>query len=207
MLKYISKELEIEYNKLISQQVPFYNHSVNVAYYTRVLLNQIKKNSSYNIDESTERYIEMASLLHDIGKTKIPLYILNKSTPLSYLEFDLIKKHSQMGYIIIVEKLGPVAKTKEDMKFVKICKNIALYHHERIDGNGYPYGIKYNKIPLEAQIIAIVDSFDAMTHYRSYNKPFSKEEAIKILVKEGNKYNQNLLKSLEKAKKTLINSA
>lgn len=207
MLKNISKDLENEYNMLINNQKAFYNHSVNVALYTRILLNQIKKDYPlYKIDDTLIYYIELASLLHDIGKVKIPLYILNKSEPLSYLEFDLIKKHPQLGYMIISNKFDELAKTNEDKKFVEICKNVALFHHERIDGSGYPYGIKGNKIPLEAQIIAIVDSFDAMTHDRCYQNAIPKGKAISMLLKDKNKYNEALLKSLDNAKKTLINS-
>lgn len=76
------------------------------------------------------------------------------------MEFDLIKKHPQLGYIIVANNFDKLAKTNEDRKFVEICKNVILFHHERLDGSGYPYGIKGNKIPWEAQIISIVDSFE-----------------------------------------------
>lgn len=205
MLKNISKDLENEYNMLINSQEAFYNHSVNVALYTKILLNQIKKDyPSYKISGTIEYYIEMASLLHDIGKIKIPLYILNKTEPLSFLEFDLIKKHPQLGYMIINNKFNKLVKTNEDKKFIEICKNVALFHHERFDGSGYPYGIKGDKIPLEAQIIAIVDSFDAMTYPRCYQKPMSKNEAIKQLLNDKKRYNKYILNSFKKAEKELI---
>ena len=207
MLKNISKDLEDEYNMLINNQKAFYNHSVNVALYTKILLNQIKKDyPSCKINDTLEFYIEMASLLHDIGKVKVPLYILNKTEPLSYLEFDLIKKHPQLGYIIVANNFDKLAKTNEDRKFVEICKNVILFHHERWDGSGYPYGIKGNKIPWEAQIIAIVDSFDAMTYSRCYQDAIPKDEAINKLLKDKKRYNKYILNNLKKAEKELINT-
>ncbi|RHP64730.1 HD domain-containing protein [Coprobacillus sp. OF03-2AA] len=158
------------------------------------------------MNDTLEFYIEMASLLHDIGKVKVPLYILNKTEPLSYLEFDLIKKHPQLGYIIVANNFDKLAKTNEDIKFVEICKNVILFHHERWDGSGYPYGIKGNKIPWEAQIIAIVDSFDTMTYSRCYQDAIPKDEAINKLLKDKKRYNKYILNSLKKAEKELINT-
>ena len=193
------KDLEDEYNMLINNQKAFYNHSVNVALYTKILLNQIKKDyPSCKINDTLEFYIEMASLLHDIGKVKVPLYILNKTEPLSYLEFDLIKKHPQLGYIIVANNFDKLAKTNEDRKFVEICKNVILFHHERWDGKGYPDGLKGEEIPICAQVVSIVDVYDALTSERCYKKAFDHDTAIQMILDgQCGQFNPILLKCLK----------
>lgn len=115
--------------------------------------------------------LEYASLLHDIGKIGIPDVILNKKGKLTKEEYEIIKKHPEIGYEII-NKVG----------FLKRSAQILLQHHERIDGNGYPKGLKGRDIEKLAKIIAVADSFDAMTSERTYkNKVLSKKMAIKEL--------------------------
>jgi len=101
--------------------------------------------------------IRIASLVHDIGKISIPAEILSKPTKLNEIEYSLIKDHSQIGYDILkkVDFLWPIAE-------------IVLQHHERIDGSGYPQGLKGNKILLEARIIGVADVVEAMSSHRPY---------------------------------------
>jgi len=116
--------------------------------------------------------LEYASLLHDIGKIDIPDDILNKKGKLTRQEFETIKKHPEIGYEII-----------NDVKFLRKSARIILEHHERIDGNGYPKGLKGQNIEKLAKIIAVADSFDAMTSERTYRKrPLSEQVAIKELI-------------------------
>lgn len=86
---------------------------------------------------------------------------------------------------------------KKDKKLLSICKEVILLHHERMDGSGYPMGLDKN-IPLSAQIMAVSDSFDAMTTDRAYHKNISAEKALEILKKDKEKYNPIILESLEK---------
>ncbi len=111
--------------------------------------------------------IHMAAHLHDIGKIGIPDGILLKSGRLNKYEYEVMKTHSQIGYNII----------KNNIELKEISQMI-LYHHERIDGRGYPNGIKGNLIPLGARIIAVADSFDAMVTRRTYKDKMSILEAI-----------------------------
>ena len=111
--------------------------------------------------------LQIAALLHDIGKIGIPDHILNKHTRLSPEEFEEIKKHSLIGATILhpIKELGHVAKE-------------VLHHQECYDGSGYPDGLKGNNIPLIARIIGVADAFDAMTTNRPYKSKRTIEEAI-----------------------------
>ena len=101
--------------------------------------------------------VHMAAHLHDIGKISIPESILNKKEKLLPKEWKLIELHSEMGFNILNKSKG-----------LKNIAQIVLCHHERWDGNGYPLGIKGDKIPLGSRIIAVADSIDAMTSDRPY---------------------------------------
>ncbi|SHH55315.1 HD domain-containing phosphohydrolase [Thermosipho atlanticus] len=120
----------------------------------------------------TEKIKEIASFapLHDIGKIFINRELLRKNERLSEEEFDEIKKHTIFG-----------AKLLDDPYF-ETAKNIALYHHEKYSGKGYPYGLKNGEIPIEAQIVAIADVYDALRSSRPYKKEFTHEKALRIIL-------------------------
>lgn len=101
--------------------------------------------------------VHLAALVHDLGKIRIPSEILVNPAKLTYIEYELIKTHSQAGYIII-----------KDIKFPWPIRNTILQHHERMDGSGYPQGLKGDDILLEARIIAVADVIEAMSSHRPY---------------------------------------
>jgi HD-GYP domain-containing protein (c-di-GMP phosphodiesterase class II)/ABC-type amino acid transport substrate-binding protein len=107
--------------------------------------------------------------LHDIGKILIAKEILKKPAKLSQMEWEEMKKHTVYAKKIL------------SMKYFEMALKIALYHHENYDGSGYPYGLKGEQIPIEAQIVHIVDVYDALRSTRPYKKAFSQEEAMKII--------------------------
>ncbi len=115
----------------------------------------------------------IAAQLHDLGKMKIPKQILNKPQKLTENEFELIKKHSEIGFSIV----------KNLPEFYDIAEAI-LYHHERFDGNGYPTGKSSQEIPLYARILSIADAYEAMTSNRIYRKALTKENAQQIIIRE-----------------------
>ncbi|WP_320128939.1 HD domain-containing phosphohydrolase [uncultured Sphaerochaeta sp.] len=119
-----------------------------------------------NMDERQINEMKLLGLLHDIGKIAINEAILNKEGKLTPEEWTEIKRHSEIGYRILV--------SVEDMAGLATS---VLSHHERFDGKGYPMALKGYAIPLQARIIAIADSFDAMTGDRTYRKKVSQEEA------------------------------
>jgi putative two-component system response regulator len=113
----------------------------------------------------------MMGLLHDVGKIGIPDSIINKPGKLTGEEYDIIKTHPEMGEKIL--------KNIDEMPALATG---AKWHHERIDGNGYPDGLKGEQIPEEARIISVADAYDAMTSHRSYREPLTQAKARQELV-------------------------
>ncbi|WP_456395549.1 HD domain-containing phosphohydrolase [Desulfurobacterium sp.] len=152
-------------------------HSERVASYSR----EIAKNMGLNKQQIEKIY--MAALLHDIGKIGIPDSILLKPGKLTEKEFEIIKLHPVLSYELL-----------KDIKPLKPIVDSIKYHHERIDGSGYPDGLKGKEIPLPARIIAVADSFDAMTSDRIYRKGMPKEKALKELISlAGKKYDSDVV--------------
>lgn len=128
----------------------------------------------------TSLYAELlkkAAPMHDIGKIVVSDSILKKPGKLTEEEFKKIQNHTIAGEKIIREVLSGI----ESEDYVKIAADIAVSHHERWDGNGYPYKLKGEEIPLEARIMAIADVFDALVSPRCYKDPFSTDEAFEII--------------------------
>ena len=139
-------------------------HSAAVARYSRA----IAQRAGYS--RSEEELVHIAALLHDIGKFILPDRILKANVPLTDEDWMLIKRHPQQGARVVssLDGYGPVAE-------------IILAHHERIDGKGYPRGLKGDEIPLFARIISVADTYDVMTARDSYRQPVSSFEAIQEL--------------------------
>lgn len=116
------------------------------------------------------RQVEIAAVLHDIGKVGIPDEILKKPARLTPEERNVMRKHPEYGWAVIKNIPG-----------CEIASLLILHHHEMWDGNGYPAGLKGTAIPLGARIIAITDAFDAMTTDRCYRKGSSSENALATL--------------------------
>ena len=118
-----------------------------------------------------------AAPLHDIGKIKISDVVLNKPGRLTEDEFEVIKTHTLSGGEIIEKTLTDI----ESESYLKVAQEMALYHHEKWDGSGYPYHLSGEEIPLCARIMAVVDVFDALTSKRVYKEAFPVEKAFRIL--------------------------
>lgn len=130
-----------------------YTHSINVALISNVI------GTWMNLGHDDIETLMIAGMLHDIGKLRIPPEIIQKPGRLTDEEYEIVKKHPQYGYDILSTKnLNPKIKL------------VALQHHERYDGKGYPYGLKGNEIDLFSGIVAIADVYDAMTADRVYRK-------------------------------------
>jgi putative nucleotidyltransferase with HDIG domain len=117
--------------------------------------------------ETKVKELRMGAILHDVGKIGVPDAILNKCGPLTREEHDIMKTHPELGVRMI-----------EKVNFLKPALPYILFHHERWDGNGYPQGLKGEDIPIEGRLLAVVDTFDAITSNRPYRKGRSTEEAI-----------------------------
>lgn len=140
--------------------------------------------SSKRIEE-----IKVASLLHDIGKIGIMDTVLCKAGALDPVEWDLVRKHPEIGYKIV-----------EQISLSETVKSAILHHHERYDGSGYPSGSELASLPIEASILSAADAFDAMTSNRPYRRGMSKEEALSIIIEEsGRQFHPEVVFALEKA--------
>jgi len=139
-------------------------HSASVARYARAIA------KASGMSQSEQELVHIVGLVHDIGKFILPDHILKANVPLSDDDWNLIKMHPQQGANVVssLEGYGPVAK-------------IVLAHHERIDGNGYPRGLKGDEIPEMSRIISVADTYDVMTARDSYKEPVSSFEAIQEL--------------------------
>jgi HD-GYP domain-containing protein (c-di-GMP phosphodiesterase class II) len=119
------------------------------------------------------RLLARAGLMHDIGKLGIPDSVLAKHSPLDESEWTLMKAHPEIGLAL----LDHAGQSSREVLAV-------LYHHERLDGSGYPYGLKAEAIPIEARIVAVADTYDALTSDRPYRKAASHIEAKRVLHEE-----------------------
>lgn len=139
-------------------------HSIRVAEYAEKIARKLKLNE-YDVEVLTN-----LANLHDIGKVQIDLSVLNKLEKFNNSDWVEMKKHPEVGYKIVKEII-----------FLKNSAEAILYHHERIDGKGYPYGIKGDKIPLFAKILTVADAYDAMISDRPYKPALTQKKAIKEL--------------------------
>ncbi|MGL6099625.1 MAG: HD domain-containing phosphohydrolase, partial [Fusobacteriaceae bacterium] len=143
------------------------HHIVRVTKYSELIAKEIKLSASITRDIS--RYAS----LHDIGKIGIPDCILKKPGKLTEDEMIEMRKHPDIGCKIVkTANLG------------KVAENIVKFHHERWDGNGYPFKISGKKIPIEARVVAIADVYDALRQKRSYKTAYSHDETVQIIVSE-----------------------
>lgn len=139
------------------------------------------------------RYITLmlrAARLHDVGKVAIPDVVLMKPGKLTPKEFELIQSHTRIGAQLLSGGHSPL---------IKMAETIALTHHERWDGNGYPRKLKGEAIPLEGRILAVADAFDALTHDRYYRRALSLEEAVReIRAQSGKHFDPNVVQAFLK---------
>jgi HD-GYP domain-containing protein (c-di-GMP phosphodiesterase class II) len=165
--KNIDKELlDRLYSLLLKAHEYTAKHSSRVVKYAVLLAEKA------NLSKKEIYKIQVAAELHDIGKLGIGLDILNKPSKLTKKEFEVVKRHPEIGL-----------KLLKELSFIVDVVNMVYYHHERIDGKGYPDGLKGDEIPIGAKIVAISDAYDAMTSKRIYADAMSKEDALNEMKK------------------------
>ena len=169
-------------------------HILHIRTATEMMLRKLVKTTDvYHLTETDIAMITTASSLHDIGKIGIPKEILNKPGRLTDEEFKIMKTHSEIGASLIrdmhFQKSKPLVHTAWE-----ICR----WHHERWDGRGYPDGLKGEEIPISAQVVSIVDVYDALTSERCYKKVFDHDTAVKMILEgQCGQFNPVLLKCLK----------
>jgi putative two-component system response regulator len=144
-------------------------HIYRISYFARVLAQTIGM-SHEHVD-----LIFNAAPMHDVGKIGIPDHILLKHGDLDAAEWETMKQHTVIGAQILQGSEG---------EFIRVAEDIAMTHHEKWDGSGYPQGLKGSNIPLLGRIVAIADVFDALTSSRPYKKPYTVKRALEI-IKQG----------------------
>ena len=167
----------IEITRLKSRDEYTFLHSIAVS----ALMIHLAR--SIDLDENSARDIGMGGLLHDIGKMKIPLALLNKAGALTEAETRLFRRHPLLGHDILAQQ--------GDMP--QIVLDICLYHHERIDGKGYPKGLTGDQISLPTRISAICDVYDALTTERPYKKAWAPIDAIRFMLAQEGQFDKQLL--------------
>jgi len=181
-------------------------HITRTRNYYEIIMRRLQKFEKYSpiIDEKYIIRTVKASPLHDIGKMGIPENILMKNDKLSSDEFDIVKTHTTIGYntiknVVDTSFLTDLLKTNansDSSEFFKEALNIAKYHHEYWDGSGYPEGLKEDRIPLSARVMAIVDVFDALSNKRVYKEAWSIEKTTHyIKSKSGTQFDPDVVKA------------
>nr|WP_178104992.1 two-component system response regulator [Pseudomonas sp. WS 5013] len=148
-------------------------HVIRMSHYSRVLA------LAAGFSEAQAEELLNAAPMHDVGKIGIPDAVLRKPGKLDGEEWEVMKQHAQIGADIIGEHPSGL---------LRMAREIALNHHEKWDGSGYPRGIGGAEIPIEARIIAIADVFDALTSERPYKKAWPVEEAVQLLREQSGRH-------------------
>ncbi len=164
----------IEYRNLESG-----SHIKRTGNMTLLLINHMIAHSEYSREllNLNPPLVVKSVPLHDVGKIGVPDHILLKPGRLTGEEFEVIKTHTTIGKEIVESILK-----NEDSLYLRHCKDICHYHHERFDGKGYPAGLNGTDIPLSARIVSVVDVYDALTSKRVYKGAYSHEEAMRIIM-------------------------
>ncbi len=175
----------------------------HVGAYTRILCEELSKQEKFSqeLDSDMIKMLELAAPLRDIGKLSVPDEIIYKPSRLSEDEFNIIKNHVQYGAEIIAN----VKKSMHKAKHLDVAYEIALYHHEHYDGNGYMAHLSGEDIPLSARIVAIVDAFDAIVQEKSYRSAISPEKAFEIISQDEGHFDPDILKCFISVKNKIIN--
>jgi HD-GYP domain-containing protein (c-di-GMP phosphodiesterase class II) len=167
-----------------------YNHLIRMSLYSYLIAKEM------GFDEEWCEKLKLAAPMHDIGKLGIKDMILLKPAKLTDEEFEEMKKHTIYGYEILKDST---------IDILKMASNVALCHHEKYDGTGYPRGLKGEEIPIEARIVAVADVFDALTSRRPYKEPYEIERAVEIIEKDSGKhFDPKVVQAFKKALPEII---
>ena len=175
-------------------------HIKGVKEITTVLLDSLINDFGLEISKDFYDQIIFSSQFYDIGKVCIDPEILDKTDTLTEEEKALIKQHPQKGAELL--SLLPKEIIKEE--YLNTCRNVALQHHEKLDGSGYPNHLKQKEISLEARIITVADVTDALLAWRPYKRPYSWEELLEIFKNEATGYDNLILQALYKNRRKIL---
>jgi len=178
-------------------------HLERMREYSRILADELSHwpEFCHVIDGDFVQLLYLTSPLHDIGKVAIPDSILLKPGKLTPEEFEVMKRHTLYGG----ETLETVVQARPEAQFLAMAQQIALTHHERWDGTGYPNGLKGEEIPLSGRIVAVADVYDALTSKRVYKPAFSHETARSIVLEgSGNHFDPRVVQAFLRREQEFI---
>jgi HD-GYP domain-containing protein (c-di-GMP phosphodiesterase class II) len=168
-------------------------HLDRMSRYARIVAKELAP--KYGFDDEYVEHVFLFSPLHDIGKIGIPDSVLLKSGLLDTSEREIMRTHPKKGRQIIDAIL--LGFGLESFEYLDILRNIAEYHHETLDGSGYPHGLRSDEIPMESRIVAVADVFDALTSRRPYKEAWSIDDAFQELRKlAGSKLDADCVEAL-----------
>ncbi|WP_167590394.1 CHASE2 domain-containing protein [Oceanidesulfovibrio indonesiensis] len=153
-------------------------HISRTQKYVRMLAEQLARRGTHGISQEYIELLYLSAPLHDVGKVAMPDSILLKPGQLTESEFELMKKHAEHGHAI----MEAAVESSDGGEFLAMAKEIAMTHHERWDGSGYPRGLRGTEIPLSGRLMALADVYDALVSSRLYKKPYSHEKAREVIV-------------------------
>ena len=176
------------------------SHLERMSRYARLIARNLAE--KYGLDDHFIEHLFLFAPLHDLGKLAIPDRILLKEGPLNDSEKELMETHSEEGKDLIDKLLNNYGLT--GVTHVEMLRNIAHYHHEAVDGTGYPHRLTGDEIPIEARIIAVADVFDALTSKRPYKEAWSNDDAFQKLQElAGKKLDSDCVAALLQDKQTI----
>lgn len=158
------------------------NHIRRTQYYIRILSEFLREHPAFRdyLDSKTIDLLYKSAPLHDIGKVGVPDSVLLKPGKLNEQEWWQMKQHPRLGHEALLSAEQELGTTT----FLQVAREIALSHHEKWDGNGYPFGLKGEEIPIPGRLMAIADVYDALISKRVYKEAFSHEESVELILSE-----------------------
>ena len=177
------------------------SHVKRLKDYTRILAEKVAEECpEYGLTEDYIDQLTLACVLHDVGKIAIPDSILLKPGKLTSEEFEIMKTHTTIGARVIDKLPDSVGE-----EYKRLCKEICQFHHEKYDGKGYPAGLRGDEIPISAQIVSVVDCFDALTNERPYKSAYPGDVAINMILNgECGAFSEKLKKCLTECRSAFL---
>ncbi len=170
-------------------------HLDRIAHYSRLIANELAE--PYGLSDEFVEHVYLFASLHDIGKLGVPDHILKKPAKLSDEEYEIMKSHSKKGREMVDSILRDFGL--HGLDHAEMLRHITEYHHEAVDGSGYPHGMHGSEIPLEARIVAVADIFDALTSDRPYKHAWTNDQAYALMRRlAGVKLDRDCVKALIK---------
>jgi response regulator RpfG family c-di-GMP phosphodiesterase len=180
--KVIFSKIVVNFANLVEQRdEDTGQHLTRMVEYSRLIASALQKDldPNYAIDARFVLELQRSAATHDLGKVSVPDDVLKKPGPLSKAEWAIMRQHPESGAKIFQDFREGLRNF--DQTLFKMAEDIALYHHEKFDGSGYPMGLKGQAIPLAARIVAVADVFDALSSRRAYKEAMSLDESFEAL--------------------------